>query len=87
MGTTDVMLYNSRSQNRKKPSSIYPESWSEFVCDLKAIEIMMSGNAEIKHGDIPGVLRVKGFTAENLEIIIHYDIKNKRIRTHYPNIF
>lgn len=86
LGTIDVMLYNSRSKNRKKPSSIYPESWSEFICDLKAIEMMMTKNAEIRLNKNGTSFVITGTTSDGLEIVVHYDIQAKRIKTHHPNI-
>lgn len=86
LNTSDMILHNSRFKNRVKPSCIYSEEWSEFICDLKAIEVMTSNTAEIVLNKTGTTFIIKGSTSENLEIIIYYDIKNKRIKTHYPNI-
>ena len=84
LGAKDVLFYNSRNINLTKPSSIYPESWSEFVCDLKVIEVMMSGNVVIEIDVDRGIINFEGCTFEGLNIRIGYDIKAKRIKTHYP---
>lgn len=85
LGAKDVLFCNSRNSSLTKPSSIYPEAWSEFVCDLKAIEVMMSKNIDISL-DSPGVLTFRGKTSEGLDVVVHYDIAYKRIRTHYPDL-
>ena len=85
LGTKDVMFYNSRKIHLTKPSSLYPETWSEFVCDLKALEVMMDNTTKITE-DTVGVLTLFGKTSEGLEIIVHYDIANKRIKSHYPDL-
>lgn len=79
-------LYNSRLKNRTKPSSIYSQAWSEYMCDLKAIEIITNPNAEIRLNKNGTSYIITGKTSDNLEILIHYDIQTKRIKTHYPNI-
>ena len=82
----DVIFYNSRFKNRTKPSSIYPETWSEYVCDLKAIEVAMSNNVEIRLNKNGSAFVFTGKTSDNLEILIHYDIQTKRIKTHHSFI-
>lgn len=77
-------FYNARNANLTKPSSIYPEIWSEFVCDLKAIEVMLSDNTVIEIDLDRGIINFEGCTSEGLNIRIGYDIKTKRIKTHYP---
>jgi len=84
LGATDVVFYNSRNSNLTKPSSIYPESWSELTCDLKAIEMMTSKETDI-FINAPGILSFAGKTAEGLNVVAYYDIANKRIRSHYPD--
>lgn len=84
LGAKDVLFYNSRNANLTKPSSIYPEIWSEFVCDLKAIEVMASANVYVSE-DAPGVLTFRGKTAEGLDLVVHYHIESKRVRSHYPD--
>ncbi len=84
LGAQDVTFYNSRSIHLTKLSSLYPENWSEFVCDLKAIEVMTNINTEIFE-KIPGVLTFTGKTLEGLDLVIHYDVANKRIKSHYPD--
>ena len=85
LNTKKVSLSNSRIKNKTKASSLYSESWSELKCDFKAIEVITSNKSSISTNNT-GTLKIKGLTSENLEIIIYYDIKNKRIKTHYPNI-
>ena len=85
LGAKDVIFYNSRNSELFKPSSLYPEAWSEYLCDLKAIEVMMSNDSNISK-ETPGVLTFFGKTSEGLEIIVHYDIANKRLRSHYPDL-
>ena len=75
---------DSRYANKIKDSSIYPEIWSEFICDLKAIEVMISNNIDISQ-DSPGVLTFRGKTSEGLDVVVHYDVAHKRIRSHYPD--
>lgn len=82
--TKDVIIHNSRFQNKIKESTIYSEGWSEFICDLKAIEAMMSKNVNIKFTDDGKRLDIEGYISEGLKIKIFYDIANKRIRSHYP---
>jgi hypothetical protein len=84
LGTQDVIFYNSRNIHITKPSSLYPANWSELVCDLKAIEMMMSNKIKIIEDPI-GTLTLFGKTSDCLEIIIHYDIAQKRIKSHYPD--
>ncbi len=43
---------------------------------------MTSKNVEISQ-KIPGTLIFTGKTLEGLDIITHYDIANKRIKSHY----
>ena len=47
LGTKDIILRNSRLKHHEKSSSIYPETWTEYMCDLKAIEVMTNGKANI----------------------------------------
>ncbi len=82
LGAQDVVLHNSRNSNLTKPSSLYPQDWSEFMCDLKAIEVMTSEKVEIFQ-DRPGVLTFRGKTLSELDMIVHYDMGNKRITSHY----
>ena len=35
--------------------------------------------------DASGVLTFKGKTSEGLDLVIHYYIESKRIRSHYPD--
>ena len=84
LGTKDILLRNSRFKHQEKPSSIYPESWTEYMCDLKAIEVMTSGKANIAIDLDKGIINFEGCTEEGLRIRIGYDIKSKRIKTHYP---
>jgi len=84
LGAKEVRFYNSRHVNEIKDSSIYPETWSEYVCDLKAIEVMRSEYVEISERT-KGTLTFKGKSTEGLDIVVHYDIANKRIKSHYPN--
>ncbi|MBP6869397.1 hypothetical protein KBC04_00725 [Candidatus Babeliales bacterium] len=85
LGAKDVIFYNSRKPNIYKDSTIYPEDLSEFTCDLKAIEMMLSKSVEISERTA-GTLIISGKTPEGLDIIVHYDIANKRIKTHYPDV-
>lgn len=84
LGTKKVTFYNPRLSDVTKDSSIYPEAWPEYICDLKAIEVMTSGNTEIEVDLIKGIINFEGCTSEGLNIRIGYDIKTKRIKTHYP---
>ena len=84
IGAKDVLFYNSRNINIIKPSSIYPEAWSEFMCDLKAIEVMMSKNADVLNDGF-GSVKITGKTTEGLDLVIYYDIAHKRIKSHYPD--
>lgn len=84
IGTKDVVFYNPRNLNLIKKSTIYPEIWSEFVCDLKAIEVMMSKDTDILNDGF-GSLKITGKTTEGLDLIIYYDIAHKRIKSHYPD--
>ncbi len=86
LGAKDVIFYNSRNIQLTKPSSLYPETWSEFICDLKAIEAMMNKQAIIKISENLKTLEIIGYTTEGLEIKIFYDIANKRIKSHYPDL-
>jgi hypothetical protein len=79
-----VRFYNSRYTNKIKDSSIYPETWSEYMCDLKAVEVMTSKNVKIlKSSD--GILKITEKTTDGLDLIIYYDIIQKRIKSHYPD--
>ncbi|MGZ6251421.1 MAG: hypothetical protein ACXWL2_05300, partial [Candidatus Chromulinivorax sp.] len=84
LDTKKLRFYNSRNLDHFKDSSIYSEDWPEFVCDLKAIEVMMSGKADIQMDLSKGTINIEGSTFEGLNIKICYDIKNKRIKTHHP---
>ncbi len=84
LGAQDVVFYNSRNFNLTKPSSLYPQDWSEFMCDLKAIEVMMSKNAIVNVSEDLSSLEIIGSTNEGLKIRIIYDIFNQRIKTHHP---
>ncbi len=86
LDTKDLLLRNARFPNLIKFSYVYPESWSEYLCDLKAIEALMSDDAQIMPANVAGVLKIVGHTSENLEIVIFYEIKTQKIRMHYPNI-
>ena len=68
--------------NRTKKSGIYPEVWSECVCDLKALEAIMSDQAKFTLNN--GVFEIESWTNDGLSIQIYYDISTKRIKTHYP---
>jgi hypothetical protein len=83
LGVQDAMLFNSRNRNLKKPSSLYPESWSEFVCDLNAIKVMMSDTAEFSVDLSKGIINITGYASQGIKIQIGYDIKTKRIKTHF----
>ena len=83
-GTKKMQLHNSRFSDEIKDSSIYPENWSEFTCDINAIEMMMHKNAFIKKNADLNVLDITGYTPEGFKIQSFYDIENKRIRSHYP---
>ncbi|AXK61028.1 hypothetical protein [Candidatus Chromulinivorax destructor] len=85
-GSKDLLFTNPRNKNRTKKSSIYPEAWSELLCDLKAIEAMTSNQISIKKSDDLKMINITGFTPEKIEIKICYDIANKRIKTHHPLI-
>ncbi|MGZ6255358.1 MAG: hypothetical protein ACXWL5_05180, partial [Candidatus Chromulinivorax sp.] len=86
LGAQDVILRNFRNSNLKKPSSLYPQDWPEFVCDLKAIEVMMNKDVIIKNSDDLKTIELIGFTNEKLKIRVIYDVINKRIKTHHPLI-
>ena len=85
LGSTDVVFYNSRNANLIKPSSIYPEDWSEFTSDFKAIEALRKNNAIITKNETGAILEIVAYSDENLEIKIFYDIAHKKISSHYPN--
>jgi len=82
--TKDLLFRNSRFADEIKDSTVYSEAWSEYFCDLKAIEAMMSDKAEFEIDSIKNIINIKGNTLEGLKIHISYDIKAKRITTHYP---
>ncbi len=84
LGAKEIRFYNSRNENKIKDSSIYPETWSEYNCDLKAINLLQSQHVEITERT-RGTLTCIGKTSEDLDIIVHYDIAHKRIKSHYPN--
>lgn len=88
LGTKDLIFHNSRNVNLTKKSAIYPKAWSEFVCDLKAIEVMMSENIKILKSSSIGseIFKITGTTKEGLDLIIYYDIAHKRIKSHYPDL-
>ena len=86
LGAQDVILRNFRNPNLTKPSSLYPQDWPEFVCDLKAIEVMMSKDVIIKNSDDLKTIELIGFTNEKLKIRVIYDVIHKRIKTHHPLI-
>ena len=86
IGSKDLLLTNPRNENRAKRSCVYPENWSEFACDLKALEVIMSSKNIIKMSENFKSLNITGYTSEGLEIKICYDILTKRIKTHHPLI-
>ncbi len=86
LGAQDVIFYNSRFPSEIKKSSIYPADWSEYICDLKAIEVMMDKQSIIKMSADSKYLNITGFTSDGIEVQIGYDIVNKRIKTHFPLI-
>lgn len=69
-GSKDLLFTNPRNKNRTKKSSIYPEAWSELLCDLKAIEAMTSNQISIKKSDDLKMINITGFTPEKIEIKI-----------------
>ena len=83
LGSKYVTFYNSRFASENKKSSIYPEAWSEYICDLKTIEIILSNKKIIKISDDLKSFNITGYTSEGLEIKICYDILAKRIKTHH----
>ncbi|MBP6870156.1 hypothetical protein KBC04_04700 [Candidatus Babeliales bacterium] len=83
LGVKDVIFYNSRKPSIYKESSIYPENWSEYTCDLKAIEATTSSGAEFEADLSKGIINITGQTSEGLKIKTCYDIKTRRIKTHY----
>ena len=52
------------------------------MCDLKAIEVMISGKANVTKDLAKGIINFEGMS-EGVKIRIGYDIKAKRIKTHY----
>ena len=85
IGAKEVRFYNSRYANKIKDSSIYPETWSEYMCDLKAIAAMTNSKAVITKSEDGTTLEITGYSIEGLEIKIFYDIAKKRIKSHYPD--
>ena len=84
LGAQDIILYNFRNLNLTKKTTVYSQDWPEFVCDLKALEVMMNDKTIIKISKDQKILEFIGFTTEGLRIRIYYDIVNKRIKTHHP---
>jgi len=80
------MHTNPRNSKRMKKSGVYPEAWSEFMCDLKALEAIMSDEAEFDIDKIHNTINIIGYTPEGIKIRAFYDIKNKRIKSHYPEL-
>jgi len=85
LGSKDIVFYNSQNSALIKKSSVYPEKWSEFICDIKAIEVLTSKNIEAELSKNGSTLILQGLTSDNLKIKIYYDIAAKRIKTHYPD--
>ncbi|MGZ7044392.1 MAG: hypothetical protein ACXVHM_07345 [Methanobacterium sp.] len=85
MGAQDIILCNFRNLNLTKKTTVYSQDWPEFVCDLKAIEVMMSKDAVITKSENGTTLEIIGYSTEGLEIKIFYDIAKRRIKSHYPD--
>ena len=85
LGSKDVLFKNSRNSKLFKKSGVYPENWSEYMCDLKAIKTMMNDSIKSIRED-QGIIEIIVSSQESLKIRILYDIKAKRIKTHYPDI-
>jgi len=85
LGSKDVLFKNSRNSKLFKKSGVYPENWSEYKCDLKAIEVMMNKKIVTKSDNLKS-LNIVGYTLDGLEIKVCYDISTKRIITHHPLI-
>jgi hypothetical protein len=83
LGTKDVIFYNPRNSSLIKPSSIYPEALSEFACDLKAIEVMRSIDTKVFQSVDGKTITFQGKTYDGLDIVVYYDIANKRIKSHF----
>ncbi|MGZ6251336.1 MAG: hypothetical protein ACXWL2_04865 [Candidatus Chromulinivorax sp.] len=66
---------------------MYPQDWPEFVCDLKAIEVMMSKDVKIleSSNNQSKILKITGKTVDGLDLVVYYDVINKRIKSHYPD--
>ena len=86
LGSKDVLFKNSRNSKLFKKSGVYPENWSEYMCDLKAIEIMTNNKKIVTIRDNLKSLNIVGYTLDGLEIKICYEISTKRIITHHPLI-
>jgi len=85
-GTKDLAYKNSRFPEKVKEASIYPEEWSELMCDLKAIEALTSSNLICRLSEDKKTFDITGYTKEGLEVKIFYDVVNKRIKSHYPDL-
>ena len=83
-GTKYVVLHNSRFPYKCKESSIYPETWSEYRCDLEALNLMRSQDVKILGNNLK-YFTFRGKTSEGLDIIVHYDVSTKTIKSHYPD--
>ncbi|MBP6869752.1 hypothetical protein KBC04_02635 [Candidatus Babeliales bacterium] len=85
-GVKDLLLRNGRFPHLTKFSTVYPEHWSIFECDKKAIEVAMNPESKVVRILPHGLLKIIGTTPENIEIVVFYEMKTKKLRMHYPNI-
>lgn len=56
--------------------------WELIIEDIVLYHIHAG---EYSRKDAPGVLTFKGNTLEGLDLVVHYDIAHKRIKSHYPD--
>jgi len=81
----DLLLTNPYGQGLTKLSTIFPQSWSPMECTQKVIEAISSDNKKIIPMNRFGILKIIGYTAENINIIAFYDINKAKLALFYPN--
>jgi len=81
----DLSLSNPSGVNLHKLSTIFPEDWSPTECTLKVMKAISSERKKIIPMSRLEILKIVAYTEENIEIVVFYDMKTKKLALFYPN--
>lgn len=81
----DLLLKNPYGSGLTKLSTVFPKSWSPIECTQKVIEAISSENKKVISMSRFGLLKIVGYTSENIEIIAFYDSNKATLALFYPN--